>query len=210
MDVDFPLYLISDRQQLHPDHDLISAVTAALEGGVAALQLREKDLPAAQLFDLGCQLRQLTRRYNAKLLINDRIDIALAIEADGVHLGEQSLSVSQTRKLLGENRLIVKSTHNIAGAIQAEEQGADFITFSPVYFTPSKASYGEPQGLDKLRTICNQVNIPVFALGGITPHRISEVVNSGATGIALISAILSQPNPRLATTDFISALKRSA
>ncbi len=210
MDVDFPLYLISDRQQLHPDHDLIGAVTAALEGGVTALQLREKDLNSAQLFDLGCQLRQLTRRYNAKLLINDHIDIAVAVEADGVHLTEQSLSISHARQLLGNNKLIAQSTHNISGAIHAAQQGADFITFSPIYYTPSKSCYGAPQGLDQLSTICHQVNIPVFALGGITLQRSAEVINAGAAGIALISAIISQADPRRAAQDFIALTKELA
>lgn len=205
MDVDFTLYLISDRHQLHPDHDLISAVTAALEGGVTALQLREKDLSSARLFDLGCQLRQLTRRYNAKLLINDRIDIALAVEADGVHLGEQSLSVHQARQLLGRDKLIAQSTHTFDGAIHAAMQGADFITFSPIYYTPSKAIYGAPQGLDQLRTLCQQVHVPVFALGGITPQRSAEVLSAGAYGIALISAIIAQADPRRAAMNFSAA-----
>ncbi|MDY0189539.1 MAG: thiamine phosphate synthase [Desulfuromonas sp.] len=204
MDVDFSLYLISDRHQLHPDHDLISAVTAALEGGVTALQLREKDLPAAQLFDLGCQLRQLTRRYNAKLLVNDRIDIALAIEADGVHLTEQSLSISQARHLLGRDKLIAQSTHNLASAIHASQQGADFITFSPIYYTASKAKYGAPQGLEQLKHICQQIHLPVFALGGITPQRTSTVMDAGAAGVALISAIISQADPCSAAQNFIA------
>ena len=202
MTIDFPLYLITDRHQVHPHHDLLSAVAAALQGGVQAVQLREKDLPAAELFKLGTQLRQLTRRYQAKLLINDRIDIAQAVDADGVHLTEQSLSVTEARRLLGPDKLIAASTHSLERALQAEREGADFVTFSPVYYTASKAAYGAPQGLDKLQEICAQTTIPVFALGGITPQRITEVRKAGAAGVALISAILADKNPCSAAKRF--------
>jgi thiamine-phosphate pyrophosphorylase len=202
MDVDFSLYLITDRLQVQPQHSMLSSIAAALQGGVQAVQLREKDLPAAQLFELGSQLRQLTNQYNAKLLINDRIDIALAVGADGVHLGEQSLSVTQARHLLGNDKLIAVSTHSLATAQQAQQQSADFITFSPIYYTASKAAYGEPQGLAKLTQVCQQATIPVFALGGIKADNLAAVIAAGASGIALISAILSQADPATAARRF--------
>ncbi|MEA3466270.1 MAG: thiamine phosphate synthase [Thermodesulfobacteriota bacterium] len=200
--VDFSLYLITDRHQVHPHHDLFSAVADALQGGVQAVQLREKDLSAAVLFELGIKLRRLTHQYHAKLLINDRIDIALAVDADGVHLTEQSLSVAHTRQLLGADKLIAASTHNLERAHQAEAEGADFITFSPVYYTASKAAYGNPQGLEKLREVCEQATIPVFALGGITPQRMTLIHEAGARGMALISAILADEDPRAAAQRF--------
>ncbi|MCD6525702.1 MAG: thiamine phosphate synthase [Desulfuromonas sp.] len=202
MTIDFPLYLITDRHQVHPHHDLLSAVAAALQGGVQAVQLREKDLPAADLFALGTGLRQLTHQYNAKLLINDRIDIAQAVDADGVHLAEQSLSVNEARRLLGPDKLIAASTHSLERAQQVEREGADFITFSPVYYTASKAEYGAPQGLDRLQQVCEQIAIPVFALGGITPQRVTAVCQTGAAGIALISAILADKDPCSAAINF--------
>jgi len=202
MAVDFSLYLISDRHQVHPNHTLHSAIDAALQGGVKAVQLREKDLETADLLALAQSLRQLTRQYHAKLFINDRIDIALAVDADGVHLTETSVSVLDARQQLGNDKLIAASTHSLERAQQAEQQGADFITFSPIFFTASKAAFGEPQGLDKLRSICDKTSLPVFALGGITPQRIQSVSQAGAAGIALISGILASPNPCEAAQHF--------
>ena len=195
MHIDFKLYLITDRHQCAPGHTLVSAVDAALRGGVKAVQLREKDLNPAQLLEYAQRLRILTQAYGAKLLINDRADIAVAAEADGVHLTEDSMDIRSARKVLGKNKLIGVSTHSLEHARRAQEDGADFITFSPVYFTPSKAAYGEPQGLGKLRRVCSEISLPVFALGGITPERQAELQAAGATGIALISAIMRAQDP---------------
>lgn len=203
MDVDFSLYLISDRHQVHPNHTLHSAIDAALQGGVKAVQLREKDLATADLLALAQSLRQLTRQYHAKLFINDRIDIALAVDADGVHLTETSVSVLEARQQLGDNKLIAASTHSLESALQAEAHGADFITFSPIFFTPSKAQYGAPQGIDALNQVCHNTSLPIFALGGITPERVPTVLTAGATGVALISAIISSEDPFHAAQQFL-------
>lgn len=203
--VDFSVYLITDRHQLHTDHTLFSAVDAALSGGVRAIQLREKDLNTADLFELAGQLRQLTARYQAKLLINDRVDIALAAGADGVHLTEHSLPVATARQLMGPDKLVGASCHSLKSAQQAERHGADFITFSPIFYTPSKAGYGAPQGVEKLAEICQQLSIPVLALGGITVERVPAVCQAGASGVALISAILAQPDPAQAAVAFCNA-----
>ncbi len=200
--VDFPIYLITDRQQLTNGHTLFSACEAALRGGVRIIQLREKDLSAAELFPVAQDLRQLTRRYNARLLINDRIDIALACAADGVHLGGHSLPTDTARTLLGPDKLIGVSTHSLAEIDNATRLGADFVTFGPVYATPSKAAFGAPQGLEKLRAACTTSSLPVYALGGIKTTNHAEVLASGATGIALISGILAQSDPKAAARNF--------
>lgn len=202
MSIDFSLYLISDRHQTG-GRDLLEVIEAALQGGVQAVQLREKDLNSDQLYTLGEALRTLTRRYRAQLLINDRIDIALAVEADGVHLTEHSLPVPVARQLLGNDKLIGVSTHQLQRARDVEQQGADFVTFSPIYATPSKARYGAPQGVEKLEHICQELTIPVIALGGITAQRSAAVLNAGAQGCAVISAILSADNPCLAAQEFL-------
>lgn len=199
MTVDFSLYLITDRHQLPAGRTLMDTVEATLAAGVKAVQLREKDLPPRQLLELAVQLRSLTSTYKAALLINDRIDIAIAADADGVHLGEQSLQAATARSLLGADKLIGVSCHSLAGAQQAQQQSADFITFSPVFFTPSKKEFGAPQGLEKLAAVCNQLTIPVFALGGINAANAKSVCAAGAKGIALISAIIAAENPTLAT-----------
>ncbi len=182
----------------------MGVVEAALEGGVRAVQLREKDLSGRDLYLLARDLRDLTRRYGALLLVNDRIDVALAVEADGVHLGQDSFPVAEARRLLGPQKLIGASTHSLE-EIRAS-QGADFIVFGPVYFTPSKAAYGEPQGVGRLQEAVSQSPCPVFAIGGIAAERVPEVCAAGAHGIALISAILASANPKEAAQGLLAAL----
>lgn len=210
MPVDFALYLISARHQCSAGHTLLSTIEAALQGGVRAIQLREKDLCPAKMLDYAHQVRTLTRRYGARLLINDRVDIALAADADGVHLTEQSIDVSTARELLGQTKLIGVSTHSLPTALSAAHSGADFITFSPIFHTLSKAAYGNPQGVERLREVCAAVNIPVFGLGGINPHNQVEVQQAGASGIALISAIFAAPDPTAAAREFNLFLPETA
>ena len=203
--VNFTLYLITDRKQVSGG-TLCEAVEAALRGGVRAVQLREKDLSSRELFDLACELRSLTSRYGAKLLINDRLDIALATGADGVHLGESSMPVALVREMAGDRLLVGVSCHGLERALHARESGADFITFSPVYYTPSKAPYGEPLGTGRLAEACRIVRLPVFALGGIKKDTIRSVLGAGARGIALISAILAADDPERAAREMLEML----
>jgi thiamine-phosphate pyrophosphorylase len=192
--LDFNLYLITDRQA-SGGRDLRLVVEEALKGGVKAIQLREKDLSSRAQYELAYEMRKLTTRYNAALFINDRVDIALAVDADGVHLGVSSLPIHRARKLLGKKRMIGVSCHNQVNAIAAQDFGADFITYGPVFHTPSKAVYGPPIGIDSLREVAPRLHIPVFALGGINILNTSEVISAGAHGIALISAIIAAENP---------------
>lgn len=196
--IDFNLYLITDRHGLPPGRSLIETVAAALEGGVRAVQLREKDLCPRELLPLALELRQLTRRCGARLLINDRIDIAQAVEADGVHLAGTSLPTAMARHLLGPSALIGVSTHQIDEVLAAARDGADFVTFGPVYPTPSKAAYGAPVGLEALRRVCAATSLPIFALGGVKSNHIPQLLSAGAAGIALISAIFSATDPQAA------------
>ncbi len=204
--IDFSLYLITDRSILPPGYSLPDAVREALEGGVKCVQLREKDLAPGSLFSLALELRELTRRYGAKLLINDRADVALACAADGVHLTSASLPVAEVRKIIGPKHLIGVSTHRLDEILTAEKSGADFVTFGPVYFTPSKAAFGPPVGLEKLTEVCRLSGLPVFALGGVKMERLDEIMDSGAAGVALISAILSFPDAGSRTERFINRL----
>lgn len=195
-DIDaFRLYLITDRKLIPEGNSLLGIIERALAGGLRALQLREKDLPSDELYRLALDLKSLTARYSASLLINDRIDIAVAVGADGVHLGEHSLPTAVARRILGNQAIIGRSTHRVEDIVQAAAEGADFVTFSPIYFTPSKAPYGEPQGVDALRRACDASPLPVLALGGICQDRIREVRSAGAAGIALISALLKSSDP---------------
>jgi thiamine-phosphate pyrophosphorylase len=203
--IDFNLYLITGRGETL-GRSLESVVEDALRGGVRAIQLREKDLSSKELYETAYELRKLTTRYGAKLFINDRVDVALAVDADGVHVGATSLPIYKVRRLLGERKLIGVSCHNQVQAITAQEMGADFITFGPVYFTPSKAAYGDPVGLDLLETVNDMLQIPVFALGGIKRENCAETLARGVHGVALISAILAAPQPREAARAILAQL----
>lgn len=203
--IDFSLYLITDRHQT-AGRPLLEVVEAALSGGVRAVQLREKDLPAAELYDLAWELRALTARYDARLLINERIDVALAVEADGVHLGVNSLPVTAARRIAPE-LLIGYSSHAVGEAAAALAKGADFVTFGPVFATPSKAAYGQPLGLAALADACARLRGPVFALGGIKQANLAQVTASGCYRVALISDILAAPDPAAAAEAIRRALQ---
>jgi thiamine-phosphate pyrophosphorylase len=205
--VDFRLYLITDRRLFSDDNFLFAAVEEALKGGVKAVQLREKDLGTRQLLKLAYETRRLTSKYRAKLFINDRVDIALAVDADGVHLGGESMPAFAARKAAGKALLIGVSAHSIGEAKKAGEEGADFITLGPIFETPSKIKYGRPLGPGLLREARGKISIPVFAIGGVKKERVSTVLESGATGIALISAILGSENIRSNTEEFMRLLK---
>lgn len=207
LSLNFRLYFVTDRTQTG-GRPLVDVVRAALDGGVRAVQLREKDLEAGELYHLAMQLRKVTERYDARLLINDRLDVALAVNADGVHLGQTSFPVVTARRMLGPGKLIGVSTHNPAEIMAAA--GADFIVFGPVYFTPSKTEYGEPQGLDRLRDAVAQSSAPVFAIGGINVERIPHVLTAGAYGVAMISAISAAPDPTQAARDLLRQLPTHA
>jgi thiamine-phosphate pyrophosphorylase len=207
--VDFRLYLITDSKQT-AGRPLPAVVADALRGGLRAVQLREKDLTGRQLFELAGELREVTRKYGAKLLINDRVDVALAIGADGVHLGKAGLPVPEARRILGSERLIGYSAHGAAEALQAQRDGADFVTLGPIYQTPSKTQFGEPLGVGVLAEATRVVTIPVFALGGVKQATVGEVLSAGARGIALISAIMTAPDPRAETEALLRTITHHA
>ena len=199
--VDFGLYLITDRKRLTrssqfpvPSSQLLVAVKEALKAGVKAIQLREKDLSMRELLKLAYRMRDLTKKYNAKLFINDRFDIASAVEADGVHLTQNSIPADAVRKIVKKKLLIGVSTHSLKEAKEAERSGADFITLGPIYRTPSKLKYGSPLGIDTLREISKKIKIPVFAIGGGKGSRIKDLKKTEAYGVAMISEIFRTDN----------------
>lgn len=206
---DFRLYLITDRHQ-SGGSPLLEVVKASLEGGCKAVQLREKDLSPAEMYRLAKELRELTSRFGAALVINDRIDIAIAVEADGVHLGCNSLPVAMARKILGSDKIIGYSAHAIDEAIQVQAEGADFVTFGPVFATPSKAAYGEPCGVKVLIQAADALEIPVFGLGGISLKEVGEVLSASVHGVAVISAVMAVPDPFSATVSLIKMIEAYA
>jgi thiamine-phosphate pyrophosphorylase len=206
--IDFSLYLITDRHQT-AGRPLVTSVRDALQAGVRAVQLREKDLPIRPLLDLAQELRGLTRKYGARLLINDRIDVAMAVEADGVQLRADSLPVSVARRLLGADRVIGLSAHTLQEILMGQAQGADFAVLGPVYETPSKRIYGPPIGLAPLEEAGRHARIPIFAIGGVTAERVGELRRAGAFGVAVISSVLSADVVETATGELLQALDAS-
>jgi thiamine-phosphate pyrophosphorylase len=207
MVVDFNLYLITDRRQTRERY-LMDVLKGALQGGVDAIQLREKYLNAVDLLKLARRIRELTEEYEAKLFLNDRVDIAIAVDSDGVHLGQSSFSPRDTRRLLGGNKLIGVSTHSLKEAKIAEAEGADFITLGPIFYTPSKAGYGEPLGIDIVKTVKAEIGIPVFPVGGIKKKNLDIVMGAGANGVAVISAIMVADEPEVEAEEMIGEIKR--
>ncbi len=202
MKVDFDIYLVTDRKQTCGKR-LEEVIKNSLTGGIKAVQLREKDLDDRELFTIAKRLKTLTRRSGATFIINDRVDIALAVDADGLHLGQESISPKDARKHFGENKLIGVSAHSLDEAVRAEDEGADFTTIGPIYDTPSKKRYGKPIGLNELERVTGKLKIPAFAIGGIKKEKVRDIINAGAHGIALISAIFKTKNPEKAAKEIL-------
>jgi thiamine-phosphate pyrophosphorylase len=205
--IDFKLYLITDRKLIADRCLLITAVRQALQGGVNAIQLREKDLGTRELLKLTYRMREITKKYDAKLFINDRLDIALAAGADGVHLTQNSIPIDAVKKVVKHKLIIGASTHSLKEATAAEKAGADFITLGPVYRTPSKMKYGRPIGLDTVKKVSGKIKIPVFAIGGIKSNRIENARKAGAYGIAMISEVFGADDIREKTAEIINRIQ---
>ena len=206
---DFSLYLITDRHRTS-GRPLIEVVRQALDGGVKAVQLREKDLSSLELYHLAIEMRRLTADFDARLIINDRLDVALAVEADGVHIGVCSIPVAAARRVMGREKIIVYSAHAVDEALHAQSAGADFVTFGPVYHTPSKSAYGEPSGVIMLANIVSALDIPVIALGGISQLNITEALSANVLSIAVISAIMAAANPCVAAASLLKKIEEHA
>jgi len=197
------LVLVTDRNAT-AGRDLGDVVAAALDAGLPAVQLRDRDLPGRPLLAIAERLRGLTARAGAVLLVNDRVDVAVAVGADGVHLGGASMPVDVARRLLPPGALVGVSTHAVW---EVGDATADFAFFGPVHATPSKAAFGPPQGVARLREAVAVARIPVLAIGGITRVHIPDLLAAGAAGVAVIRAILSADDPGSATRALLEALR---
>lgn len=198
--------LITDRKVC--GKKLTDIIKQAIEGGVGTVQLREKDLCTRDLYSLAKEIREITEKKNIRLIINDRVDIAIAVDADGVHLGWQSLDIGLVRRLIGQDKIIGFSAHSLREAERAENSGADYVTISPIFDTVNKDYIIKPLGVDEIRKIKEQINIPVIALGGINENNVNEVLRNGADGIAVISAILLSDNPKQTVTRIRGEMKK--
>ncbi len=199
------LYLITDRKQT-ANRPLTSVVQETIQAGVRLIQVREKDLPTRELIQFTQSVMALMNPVRGIVLMNDRVDLVIALSADGVHLRADSLPLSQARRLLGDRRIIGISTHSIEEVRKAQGEGADFIVFGPVFDTPSKRAYGSPLGLSLLEEACHASTLPIYAIGGISPAVVPTVLSCGAYGIAVISSILQAPYIPDIVQEYVSRL----
>jgi thiamine-phosphate pyrophosphorylase len=202
----FKFYLITD--DAGSRHKPALVLPQLAEAGLRALQVREKQRSPLAQADYAAHLLAVLgeRRAGLWLFLNDRADLALSLGLDGVHLRNDSLPLERHAPALRQALLYGVSTHSLAGARAAEAAGADFITFGPVYDTPSKAGYGKPVGLHALEAVARATRVPIFALGGVTPQRARECLSAGAHGVSAISAVWNAPEPVEALLAFRDAL----
>jgi thiamine-phosphate pyrophosphorylase len=198
------LYAIVD--PLDTGRDPVELGAALLAGGARLLQLRLKGVPSRGLLEAARALAPLARAAGALFIVNDRADVARAVGADGVHLGQEDLPVSAARRLLGPDRLIGVSTHDLEEARAAEAAGADYIGVGPVYATTSKANPLAPRGLALVRAVRGAVGRPIVAIGGITPATVMEVIAAGADAVAMIGAIARTVDPRREVAELLRTL----
>lgn len=196
---DYSLYLVTDRG-LAGDRSLAGIVCEAVSGGVTCVQLREKLCGTREFIDQARRLKALLQPAGIPLIINDRIDVALAVGADGIHLGQQDMTIADARSLAGSAMIIGISAESLEDAIRAERQGADYIGISPVFATATKADAAPPLGLEGVRRIREAVMLPLVGIGGITEDNAGAVVAAGADGVAVVSAIFASRCPRTAAT----------
>lgn len=199
----FPLYFITDpllhggrsTQENRPSHfidpikGLSATVEEAIDGGARLIQYREKKSTRSQMYEAAKRLREITASHHVTLIINDEIDLALAVHADGVHLGQDDLPLWVARKVLGEKAIVGISTHSLQQAIQAESDGADYIGFGPIFETGTKTSSNRPTGIEQIFEVKRQVKIPLYAIGGIGLSHVAPILAAGAEGVAVISAL---------------------
>ncbi|OBR94360.1 thiamine-phosphate synthase [Clostridium ragsdalei P11] len=193
MEVDYSLYLVTNRSFLK-DKPLQQAVEEAILGGVTMVQLREKDASTREFYEIAKEVKKVTDHYKVPFLINDRLDIAQTVDADGVHLGQSDMPINTARKILGKNKIIGISAGNVNEALEAEKSGADYIGIGTIFFTGTKKDIDTPIGIGGLRKIYSSINIPAVAIGGVNETNFKEVLSTGVDGISVISAILGKSN----------------
>lgn len=205
--IDFSLYLVTHRGTLSLE-DLFRIILQSIDGGVKVVQLREKDISTTEMIEIGRKLHSLLKPLGIPLIINDRVDVALAINAEGIHLGQSDLSIFEARAILGNDAIIGLSVKTIEQVIDAATQNVDYIAASPVFSSKTKFDCSKPWGLDGLRKICSISTHPVIAIGGIDSTNVGEVLDCGVVGVAVVSSILNSPCPKTAAMNITNGIKR--
>lgn len=201
MKIDYSLYLVTDRSFLK-DKSIAESVEEAIKGGVTLVQVREKDASSRDFYKVALEIKQVTDKYKIPLIIDDRIDIAEAVDAAGVHLGQSDLPLKKAREILGSEKIIGISVGNASEAKEAEIGGADYVGIGTIFFTGTKKDIKTPIGIEGLTEIVRSINIPSVAIGGIDQGNVKKVMSSGTSGVAVISAILGKENIQKAAEEF--------
>lgn len=203
---DFHLYVLTG-EQFYPGRSYLDVIEEAIKGGADCIQLREKNKSKKELLIMARALKELTSKYGVLFIVNDHIDIALAVDADGIHLGQDDLPLVEARRIVGPNKWIGISTHALAEAQTAEKDGADYIGVGPIYSTQTKVDVVQPVGLDYVREVVRNISIPFVAIGGIKPHNVDQVLESGAERVCVVSAIVGADDVEQAAKDFSERIR---
>ncbi|MCM3635838.1 thiamine phosphate synthase [Paenibacillus camelliae] len=204
---DFKLYAITG-EQFHPGKDMLDVMEQAILGGVDIIQLRDKSGDIEAIRKKAVALRQLTAKYGVTYIVNDYIDIALEVDADGVHLGQGDVPLAEARRRMGK-KIIGISTHAIEEAIQAERDGADYIGVGPIYPTKTKEDVVDPVTVSYVKEVASTIKIPFVAIGGIKLHNVDEVIKAGATRICAVSEIVGSDDIQRTCREFLSKLEKA-
>lgn len=199
--VDLSLYLVTDNSD--DEEKFLKTIEEAILGGVSVVQIREKTVDTLDFYNLALKVKKITGKYNVPLIINDRVDIALAIDADGVHVGQSDMPCDVTRKLIGKDKILGVSAATVEEAQKAEKDGADYIGTGAIFPTATKDD-AESVTINELKEVVESINIPVVAIGGITLKNASELVDTGIAGLSVVSAIMSADNPKKASEELLN------
>ncbi|HGG0417114.1 thiamine phosphate synthase [Clostridium botulinum] len=202
MDLNYELYLITDRRFLK-GRELKKVVEDAILGGVTIVQVREKDVSTREFYNVAKEVKEVTDHYKVPIIINDRLDIAQAINAHGIHLGQKDMQLNIARRILGKDKIIGISVGNIKEALEAENNGADYLGIGTIFPTGSKKDVDAIIGIDGLSKIKNNISIPSVAIGGINKTNFKDVLNTGIEGISVISAILDEDDINIAANNLL-------
>jgi thiamine-phosphate pyrophosphorylase len=197
--VDYSLYLVTDRGMAR-DRSTLEIVRAAVNGGATVVQLREKNCSTREFIEQALAVKDFLKARRVPLIVNDRLDVAKAVQADGVHLGQTDMPLELAKGILGDSMIIGISAESLKDAIAAEKGGADYLGVSPIYATPTKTDTAPPLGPAGLREIRKAVRLPLVGIGGLNRENAAEVIRSGADGVAVVSAIVAADDPEAAAT----------
>jgi thiamine-phosphate pyrophosphorylase len=206
--IDYSLYLVTDRG-LARGRSTLEIVKAAVQGGVTCVQLREKNCSTLDFINQAFTIKDFLKTRGVPLIINDRVDVALAIEADGVHLGQTDMPFDIAKKIIGDSMIIGISAESLEDAIAAEKGGADYLGVSPIYATPTKTDTAPPLGLEGLRAIRDAVGLPLVGIGGLNRDNAAAVMENGGDGVAVVSAIVAADDPAAAAGEIKQIIDRA-